>query len=125
MLRSIISWLSHQDSKRALAGRRRAGCADDSTKEDDVNVKLVKFLSQPRPIGLHAIVRIINNDLSSSIEESFDCIFACVRDLSPKRDRLLALRTWVEKSLGRLPGKNHLIKRTKSEVVTGEFSCTT
>jgi hypothetical protein len=68
------------------------GGTDGSTKEDDVNVKLVKFLSQPRPVGLHAIIRIINDDLSSSIEELLDGIFTSIRNLFPKCDRLLALR---------------------------------
>ena len=125
MLRSIISWLSHQDSERASAEYRHVGHADDSTKEDDVNAKLVEFLRQPRPVGLHPIIRIINDDLPSSIEEPLDGIFACVRNLPPKFDRLIALRPWVEKSSKRLPEGRHQLKRTQSEVITGEFSCTT
>jgi len=125
MLRSIISWLSHQDSKGGSAEYRQAGCADDSTKEDDVNVKLVEFLCQPRPVGLHTIIRIIDDDLSSSIEEPLDGIFACVRNLPPEFDRLFALRPWVKKPSKRLQEGRHRSKRTQGEVITGEFSCTT
>ena len=64
---------------------------DGSTEEDDVDVKLVKLLSQPRPIGLHTVIRIVNDDLSSPIEESLDSVFTGVRNLFSKCDRLLAL----------------------------------
>jgi len=57
-----------------------------------MDVKLVEFLRQPRPVGLHTIIGIINDDLPSSIEEPLDSIFTCVRNLSPKLDRLFALR---------------------------------
>ena len=65
---------------------------DCSTEENNMNPKLVKFLSQPGSIGLHPVIRIINNDLPSSIKEFLDGIFACVRNLLPECDRLLALR---------------------------------
>ena len=90
-----------------------------------MNIKLVKFLRQPRPVGLHTIIRIINDDLSSPIEEPLDGIFACVRDLSPKFDRLVAFRPWVKKLSRRLPEGRHQSKRTQSEVIAGKFSCTT
>jgi len=98
---------------------------DDSTKEDDVNVKLVEFLRQPRPVSLHTIIRIINDDLSSSIEEPLDGIFACVRNLSPKFDRLITLRPWIRNPSNRHSEGRNQFKRTQSEVITGEFSCTT
>lgn len=59
---------------------------DDSTKEDDVDAKLVKFLGQPRSIGLHAVIRIINDNLSSSVEEFLNGVFTSIRNLPPKRD---------------------------------------
>jgi len=57
-----------------------------------MNTEFIKFLSQPRPVGLHAVVRIINDDLSSSIEELLDGIFTSIGDLFPECNRLLALR---------------------------------
>jgi hypothetical protein len=81
MLRSIISWLSHQDSNLASAEYPQLGFSDESTKENDVNSELVEFLGQPRPICFHTVIRVVNDDLPSPIEEFLDGIFACVRNL--------------------------------------------
>lgn len=67
------------------------GQTNDRTKEDDVNVKFVKLLSQSCSIGLHAVIRIINDDLPSTVEELLDGVFTSVRNLLPKCDRLLTL----------------------------------
>lgn len=51
-----------------------------------MDAEFVEFLSQSGPICFNAVVRIVNDYLSSSIEEFLDGIFTCVRNLLPERD---------------------------------------
>jgi len=80
-----------------------------------MNAKFVKFLGQSRPVGLHAVIRIINDDLSSSIEEFLNGIFTSIRDLFPKRNRLLALRPWVKKPPEQLSDRENTPNQTHPE----------
>lgn len=91
MLRSIISWLSHQDSTGTSADYLQTG-DEAGTEEDDVNAEFIKFLSQPRSICFHTVICVINYDLSSSIEKFLDSVLAGIRNLFPKCNGFLALR---------------------------------
>ena len=90
MLRSIISWLSHQDSSGISTDHPQTR-VEVGTEEDDVNVKFIKFLSQPRSICFHTVIRVINDDLSSPIEKFLDGVLTGICNLFPKCNGLLAL----------------------------------
>lgn len=91
MLRSIISWLSHQDSNGTSADYPQTGVGA-GTEEDDVNAELIEFLSQPRSICFDTVIRVINDDLSSTIEKFLDSVLTGIRNLFPKSNGFLALR---------------------------------